>query len=176
MNEENIEINDQIEVQNLISTKKFIVLSFLTLGLYEAWWIYKAWRFFQQQENTNIAPAVRTIFSIVFLIPLFQKINRNALQRGYTKNYASTLLFIGYLLISLTGLLPFPFLILANFSMFVLVAPFNALNFIKRNSKNVIVVEQDKFSLRQIFLIILGSLFWVLSTYILLHEVNKTGF
>jgi len=35
----------------------FIFLSIITLGLYSVWWIYKAWRFFQQKEMIDIMPA-----------------------------------------------------------------------------------------------------------------------
>ena len=39
-------LTDEIEPQYIISANKFVVLSFITFGLYTVWWFYKAWRFF----------------------------------------------------------------------------------------------------------------------------------
>ena len=68
---ENIEV-DKIEI-NKLSVNKFIILSIVTIGLYELWWIYKSWRFFQAKEKSDIMPAMRTVFSIFYLIQVCPK-------------------------------------------------------------------------------------------------------
>ena len=108
-NYDNLEKTTDVEVQQIISLNKFIFLSIISFGTYELWWIYKAWRFFMQKDKLDIMPAVRTIFSFVFIIP-----------------------------------------------------PFKALNFAKQNATDIIVDEQTSYSRRQIALIIVGAIFWVL--------------
>ena len=51
------ESTNYVEEQKIISLNMFIFLSITTLGLYSVWWIYKAWRFFQQKEMIDIMPA-----------------------------------------------------------------------------------------------------------------------
>ena len=62
----NLETNNDVEEQKIISLNKFIFLSIISFGTYEIWWIYKAWRFYQQKEKLDIMPAARAIFSIFF--------------------------------------------------------------------------------------------------------------
>jgi hypothetical protein len=54
----------EIDEQKIISLNKFIFLSIISFGAYEIWWIYKAWKFYQQKENLDIMPAARALFSI----------------------------------------------------------------------------------------------------------------
>jgi hypothetical protein len=152
---------DKIEI-NKISVNHFIVLSVVTLGLYELWWIYKSWRFFQDKEKSKIMPAIRTVFSIFFLIPLFIKIHKLADNKGYKHSYSSVLLFLGYLIINLLGLLPTPFFIAGIISFIFLIPPFKALNFAFDYCEDFKVVEQSSFSKRQIFLLIAGVILWIL--------------
>ncbi len=156
----NVEVNDVIETQNIISLNRFIFLSVASFGLYEIWWIYKAWRFYQQKEQVDIMPAARAIFSIFYLHSLFEKIIEFAKEKGYEKNYSSTTLFVGFIVGNLLTKLPDPFWLVSIGSFVFLIPPFQALNFAKQNSKDLIVIEQTSFSSRQIALIIVGIIFW----------------
>ena len=53
--------NDDVEEQKIINLNKFIFLSIISFGAYEIWWIYKAWRFYQQKEQLDI----RVCFGII---------------------------------------------------------------------------------------------------------------
>ena len=159
-----------IEEQKIISIAKFIVLSFISFGLYSIWWIYKAWRFFKQKEKSNINPALRTVFSIIFLIPLFNRILSFAKEKGYQDNYSSILLFVGLFVINVVSSVleiqqyaPFSLFSLLSFmSIMLFIPPFKALNFAKRNSIDFIVTEQTSYNGRQIALIVIGVIFWFL--------------
>jgi hypothetical protein len=107
-------------------------------------------------------PAIRTVFSIFFLIPLFNKILRLANNKGYKHNYSSVLLFLGYLIINLLSMLPTPFYIAGIISFIFLIPPFKALNFAFGCCEEFSVVEQYSFSRRQIFLLIAGVIIWIL--------------
>jgi len=158
--EANIEV-DKIEI-NKISVNKFIILSVVTLGLYELWWIYKSWRFFKEKEKSGIMPAVRTVFSIIFLIPLFNKILKLAKNNDYNHSYVSVLLFVGFLIANLLSLLPTPFFLTAIISFLFLIPPFKALNFAIDYCEGFTVNIQNSFSRRQIFLLAIGVILWIL--------------
>lgn len=175
MNNELLETSEQIETQYLISTNKFIILSVLTFGLYEAWWFYKSWRFFQQKENKDLAPAMRTIFGIFYLIPLFNRIKFYAIRMNYEKSYYSGVLLLGYIVCVLFSYLSFPGSIISNLTVLFLIPPFNALNFAKRNSENIIVIEQSHFSTKQIILIVIGGLLWLFNIYYVAIIQNSNG-
>jgi hypothetical protein len=152
---------DKIEI-NKLSVNKFVILSIVTLGLYELWWIFKSWRFFQDKEKSNILPAMRTVFSIFYLIPLFNKILNLAKNNGYKHSYVSLFLFMGIILASLFALLPTPFFLAALVSVIFLIPPFKALNFAVGFCEGFTVINQNKFSKRQIFLLIIGVILWIL--------------
>ena len=46
LEDDNLEVTYVVEEQKIISLNKFILLSIISFGLYEIWWIYKAWEFF----------------------------------------------------------------------------------------------------------------------------------
>ena len=150
-----------IEEQKIINLNKFIILCITSFGLYPIWWIFKAWRFYQQKENLNIMPALRAIFSIFFLISLFNKILSFAKEKGYGENFSSIGLFISFFVVKiLLELLPDPFWLISILSFVFLIPPFKALNYAKQNSNEFVVTEQTSFSGRQIGLIVIGIVFW----------------
>lgn len=163
LNIDNIVLENNIEEQNIISLNKFIILSIVTFGLYEIWWIYKAWRFYQQKEKSDIMPALRAIFSVFFLNSLFTKILESAEDKGYKENYSPVLLFAGFMIFNLLAKLPEPFWLISVFSFAFLIPPFKALNHAKENSTDFIVNEQKSFSGQQIGLLVFGIICWGLA-------------
>ena len=159
---DNLEVTYDIEEQKIISLNKFIFLSIISFGMYELWWIYKAWEFYKQKEKLNINPALYTIFSIFFLIPLLKKILNFAKEKGYNNSYSSILLYVGFWGLNLLTKLPDPFWLISIFNFVFFIPPFKALNFAKRNSSKFIVTEQTSYNGRQIVLIVIGVIFWSL--------------
>lgn len=149
-----------VETQYLIGLNKTVLLCFTTFGLYQVWWVYKAWRFFNQKDNLNLLPAVRTMFSIIFLPLLFTKVLRYAKQQGYSQHYYPILLFIGFFAFSLFSYLPLPFLFLSFLSVVFLIPVFKAFDFARRHTPNLIVIEQNAFNTRQLVLLIIGAVIW----------------
>ncbi|MFT3844656.1 MAG: hypothetical protein QM725_06365 [Lacibacter sp.] len=163
LNDFSIEKRGDIEVQYNISVNKFVLLSVLTGGLYELWWVYKAWRFFKEKDRLDIMPAMRAIFSIFFLYSLFNRILDYSNEKGYTGNYSSGFLFIAFILSNLLAYLPDPFWLISLLSVFILLPPFKALNYAKQNSTEFATVEQEGFNTRQVVLILIGVVFWSLA-------------
>jgi len=146
----------------IISENKFMFLCFISFGLYQVWWIYKAWRFFQQRENLDIIPAARAIFSIFFLHGLFERILSYASSKGYGKVFSPTSNYFGYILVSLLSRLPEPFWLITLMNFTFLIPAFRALNFAKMNSSEIKATFQNDFTGRQIALISFGGVFWFL--------------
>ena len=159
---ENLEKTYDVEEQKIMSLNKFIFLSIISFGIYEIWWIYKSWRFYQQREKLDIMPAARAIFSIIFLHSLFTKILDFAKEKGYNETYSSTTLFIGFIVANLLARLPDTFWLISLTSIICLIPPFKALNYAKQNSTDFIVTEETAFSGQQIALIVIGVIFWAL--------------
>lgn len=164
-----------IETQYIISVGKFAFLSVITFGLYNLWWTYKEWRFFQEKENQDLAPAIRAIFGVVFLIPLFTRIKNFAKHSGYPKTFSPVALYLCYLLAAILTYLPIPLSIIGVLSCLILLPPVKALNYAKLQNPIYNAVVQDSFNGRQICLIVFGSIFWLgvlLSVYIMLTTAN----
>lgn len=127
--------------------------------------MYKAWKYYKQKEKLDIVPAGRAIFAIFFLNALFGKIQDSAREKGYEKTYSTVPLFIGFFVVNALYRLPDPYSLLSLFSFVFIIPAFHALNFEKRNSPEISVIEQIGFSSRQIGLILIGLIFWVLALY-----------
>lgn len=150
----------KVENQEIISLNKFIFLSIISFGAYPIWWMYKAWKFFKQMEKSDIVPGARAIFCIFFLNSLFNKILEFAKEKGYHNDFSSSTLFVCFFIGNLFSKLPDPFWLISIFSFVFIIPPFEALNFAKQKSTNIIVIEQTEFNGRQFALIILGIIWW----------------
>src|SRR4051812_412133 len=78
-----------VEAQHIISVEKFILLCIASFGTYEIWWMYKAWKYYQQKEEMDIMPAARALFCIFYLYSLLEKIEYSAKEKGYTESYSA---------------------------------------------------------------------------------------
>jgi hypothetical protein len=58
-----------------IPVLKFIVLTIITSGLYQTYWMYKNWVFIKKRSNLEIVPFWRAVFGIFFVQELFIKIH-----------------------------------------------------------------------------------------------------
>lgn len=160
---ENTPVNHHFADLTIISLKKFIFLSVISLGLYELWWIFKAWRFFAIKDHLNIMPAARAIFSIFFLYALFKRIREYAKEKGDAQDFSPGWMYVGYIVFALLlAHLPDPYWLISSFSFIFLIPAFVALNNAKKHESEFNVVIQEKFNIAQMIVIILGSLFWML--------------
>ncbi len=144
----------------LVDGNKFIILFILSLGLYSVWWMYRSWKFFQQKEEPDMMPVARAIFGVLWAYPLFERIQKYAIENGYTQTYSSGLLFIGYFLLNLSSNLPDPLGLVAIFAFVFLVPPVRALNFAIMNSDDYDGEEVDRYSAGQMVIVAIGILFW----------------
>ena len=113
-----------------VSLSKFIVLSILTLGIYELYWFYKNWRFVRDRDNSTIMPFWRAVFSPLWCAALILDLRKNV--KNKTIPIALVLvLSIVYFVLSIVWQLPDPYWIV-SFLNFVALLPvvrlINALN------------------------------------------------
>ncbi|MBJ9956826.1 hypothetical protein [Acinetobacter courvalinii] len=156
-------VNHHLADLTIISLKRFIFLSIISLGLYELWWIFKAWRFFAIKDHLNIMPAARAIFSIFFLYSLLKKIREYAKAQGDVQEFSAGWMYIGYILFALVfANLPDPYWLISSVSFMFLIPAFVALNHAKEQDDQLNAMIQEKFNIAQIFVIIIGSIFWIL--------------
>lgn len=59
-----------------VSMTKFAVMSFMTFGLYQYYWIFKNWQWVRDVENEVISPFWRTFFSVIFNFSLFSRLGK----------------------------------------------------------------------------------------------------
>lgn len=139
-----------------VSTNKLLVMSICTLGLYQVYWFYKNWQHIRRREQSNISPAPRALFSILFCYSCFRRIrNFDAPSLGKT-NLAAGPLATGWIVTTLLQM-PEPYWLVSLFAPAFLV-PVQAL----ANEKNAAVSPNhdpnDGFSLWNWLAIASGSL------------------
>jgi len=146
----------------IVTLQKFVILSIISLGLYNIWWMYKTWKFFKEKDNLDIMPVPRAIFAIFFLNGLFERIQDFAQSKGYTKTFSSVGCFLGVIAFNFAGRLPDPYFLISFLAFLFFIPALEALNHGIRNSADYEVRETERFNARQLILLILGSILWIL--------------
>lgn len=144
----------------ILSLNRFVLLSVLSFNLYLIWWSYKKWRFFNQKDKLGINPALRTIFAVFFIQPLFREILKYAKGYGYRGAYSSVLLFIVFFILSILSYSPvYSSLSLVGFLVFL--PPVKALNFAMLADNTFVAIQNPKLSYGEIAILSMGSLIWL---------------
>lgn len=158
--ENNLETNTRTEIE-LLPVKKFIFLFIVSLGLYNAWWMFKVWKIFKERENSDIVPAARAIFAIFFLHTLFEKIQEFAISNGYTRSFSSIAYFIGFVAFNMSSRLPGGLWVISFLSVLCLIPALEAFNYGIKHSGDYTIIEDEKFNKNQMTLIIIGTALWI---------------
>lgn len=158
----NSDLRDDRIVLESITKTKFINLDILSLGLYQIWWMYKVWRYYKEKNNLNIMPAARALFSIFFMYALIEKIQKDAKNKGYEKKYSSGGLFFLFIIFHLLSRLPDPFWIISFLGFLLFLQPLSAFNWAVDKSNYYKLNIRDGFNGKQIVILIVGGLFWLL--------------
>lgn len=66
-----------------IPVARLIVLSIVSMGLYEVYWIYKNWRYIKERDGLNISPFWRGFFGIFYCHSLLRRIHEDEEARSY---------------------------------------------------------------------------------------------
>lgn len=167
----NNKVDSHLDDQYYLSTWRFLFLSVISLGLYPIWWIYKEWKFFKQKDGLDIWPAARALFSIFFILSLIKSINNYALEKNISKNVSSTYGII-FILLSLTGRFPEPYYLISILMCLPLIPVLELSNYVKIRDEQINAIETKRFNSKQIALIVVGAIFWLLLIIGLTHSEN----
>lgn len=146
---------------NITSPTKFIILSVLSLGIYELVWMYRNWKFFKEKEKTDISPFWRAWFAIFFIHSLFKKILEYAEKEGYRESYSSGWRTFFWIVLLILGRAEHTiFFFLSSLTFLTILAPLDAINFYyKKKEANC---ESRTWKWWHIILIIICVIFWIL--------------
>jgi len=164
---------------------RLIILSILTFGIYEIYWFYRNWKHLKKHKNLNISPGWRTvglfvpIYNIILIYTQFRDIRDFAVGTG-CKTYSSPgWLTFGYIFLNgislrltlyewkltdpaeLLGTSIFGLLI-SLLAVWLLVVVQKTLNdFWKKEQPDLVM--RTTFSGKEIVLLVIGGIFWLLS-------------
>jgi len=83
----------------LIPVARLIVLSILSCGIYEAYWIYEHWAHIKRRERLRISPFWRGAFCAFYCYSLFKEIHSNVeLREVRQPPFSPGKLFAGWIL------------------------------------------------------------------------------
>jgi hypothetical protein len=66
----------------VVSKTKFLLLFFLTLGVYELYWFYRNWKQHKLATGASVLPVMRGLFFIFFVHALFRVVQEKLVQAG----------------------------------------------------------------------------------------------
>ncbi len=157
-----------------------ILLSFLTLAIYNIYWFYRNWKHLKIHKNLDISPGWRTvglfipIVSIIFIYEQFKDIRDYAVQKGYKAYSSPGLLSLGYILINILSFLSFSLedllgpagifiasVIIYLLGTMLLIVVQKTLNDFWMNEQPGLRMRTN-FSSGEIIVLIIGGIFWIL--------------
>lgn len=101
-----------------ISVARLVLLSIASVGLYEAYWIYKNWKNIKDREGLDITPFWRGIFGIFYCHSLLKRIKGDRYASALIEPSFSVQLATGWvLLLILSGVItsvPGPVIVLSH--------------------------------------------------------------
>ena len=144
----------------VIAPFHFTLLWIATLGIYAIWWQYKCWKYFQEKEKLDIWPGVRAVLFLVFGIELFQRIGNYCLRYESEISYSPVAVWASIIGVNIIARFPSPFFWLSLLGFIPFLFPVREFNFYFTGNKNGYV--DDKLNDKQVLLLVMGVIFWVL--------------
>lgn len=91
-----------------VSMWKFVVMSLLTLGIYDIYWTYYQWKRIRDREREELSPFWRTFFGFLWNFSLLPRIAASGAKHQVPVGWNGTALALGYLVSQFSLLLPMP--------------------------------------------------------------------
>lgn len=112
-----------------VSTFKMVLMSFLTLSLYNFYWFYKNFDLYEKRYNEGSIPILRALFSPIFSFALFASVNAELENRESSRVLPAAFLAIVYFLLNASGrLLPEPYFLISFLAFIPLISANNRIN------------------------------------------------
>ena len=87
----------------VVSPKKYLVLFFITVGLYPVYWFYKNWSLHREKTGNKMWPVMRGIFSIFFTHSLFRLVDSRLKEKQLNHEWDPQSLATIYVLFAVAG-------------------------------------------------------------------------
>lgn len=152
-----------------VTAAKFVVMSILTLGLYDVYWFYRNWRYVKDRYRLAISPFWRAVFVLIFCYELLKRVRDDAQSAGVSVTWSAGWLSAAYLGTNIIGSrLPDPLWMLAFLSVIPLLPVVATIQQMNQPGGDAWTAA-GRFSGWDIAGCVVGGLFWltVLSTYVL---------
>jgi hypothetical protein len=91
-----------------VSLPKLVVLSIVTFGLYEVYWAYRHWVAIRREERSDILPAARAFFGVIFCWALFRRIEKMGNAAKVPDAPPAGFLAVAWIIVTLCWRLPDP--------------------------------------------------------------------
>ena len=161
-----------------VPVARLVVMSLVTFGLYEVYWIYRNWRFLKERDNLRIQPFWRAVFGIFFIKSLLTAIkNDTAANNILPATFSPGALATGWIIFVVLGNLsqrsPEP---VVNIFGLIITAPsfaflLPAQNYINRVNESLpIRPGYYRWSVGHIVLLVIGIVVWLLTLVSLTHS------
>ncbi|MEE9351410.1 MAG: hypothetical protein V3U78_04060 [Thiotrichaceae bacterium] len=159
----------------VVSLRKFLWLSILTMGLYYIYWFYKNWQNQMLKTGEKILPVMRGIFSVFFTFSLFQRIAAKLEDKNKTYDWSvvgmAILFIVSTILSSLIGQLSsgnddnitFVMLISFGFLAATIYSVYKAQMAINIACDDPNGDSNSEFSTANTVWLLIGGLFWLLT-------------
>jgi len=152
-----------------IPTARLIVMSIVSLGLYDAYWMYRNWRYLKERDGLKIQPFWRGVFGLFFIHSLLTSIKNDPTTSHIKTPTFSINLAVGWIMLSLRsffwGVSGDPGMVLIGnilgmLSFFFLLPVQKHINAL--NDASPQRPEYYPFSGGHIVCLVLGIIFWLL--------------
>ncbi len=145
----------------------FVLLTIVTLRIYEIYWFYRNWKHLKFHKDLDISPGWRTaglfvpIYGIVLAYRQLRDIRDFSKEAGVDKTYSPGWILFGWLILTTLWRLPAPFWLLFFLSVWPLAVVQGYLNSYWEKWQPELI-ERKKFSGGEIALLIIGGIFLIL--------------
>ncbi len=82
-------VDDNQQTFYVVSPTKFLLLSILTISLYNIYWFYRNWRAVKARDNLDVWSPMRGLFYIFFTHSLFRRVDAELESVGASRNWNS---------------------------------------------------------------------------------------
>ena len=160
-----------------ISPIRLVLLSIVSMGIYEIYWIYRNWQFLKERHKMNIRPIARGIFGIFYCHSLLRRIRDDPEGRAIqAATYSAGWLATGWVILIIISriLVQMPYVwinilavIVPSFLFLVPVQNYINTMTIKRNPTQAMY----GWSFGHIVCLVIGIIFWGVTLLPLVYEL-----
>ena len=156
MEQDNQQNNGKEKFSKVLPTWQFILLTFVTFGIYELVWFYRNWKLLKEVGSLKISPFWRAFFAPFYAGSIAGQLQKFLKEKNSPCDYSPTIIGISYFIIMILWRLPDPFWLVSFLSFVPMLPLVNSMNTYWQKEEQGLPVE--KFTWWQMILVVLGAL------------------